>query len=101
MKMSFQTCGLTRDSSSSKIQEEDFRLATIPDFPQEAAKQQNNVFCLFCCFITSNFAIRTSNFEKAYAFLAFSCRRRFSFDKSWNTTLGPIASTTIVASFAN
>ena len=37
MKMSFQTCGLARDSSSSKIQEEDFRQATIPDFPQEAS----------------------------------------------------------------
>ena len=71
MKMSFQTCdGLARDSSSSKIQEEDFRQATIPDFPQEAAKQQNNVFCLFL--LLYYFKLRHSNFELRKS-ICFSC----------------------------
>ena len=64
MKMSFQTCGLARDSSSSKIQEEDFRQAIIPDFPQEASQQSSKITCFayFAALLlqTSPFELRTS-----------------------------------------
>ena len=56
-------CGLARDSSSSKIQEEDFRQATIPDFPQEA-EQSSKITCFayFAALLlqTSPFELRTS-----------------------------------------